>query len=109
MNGDRPEQRIGGAHELRLRIGVLELGESLADDDLGAPDDAADRLVEEEIADEILRQPMAAIDLDAGGRGEVIERAVRHADAVHAALHVGDAAGRGPRHLEVGLEVVGAR
>ena len=76
------------------------------DDHLGAADDAPDRLVEEQIADEILRQPVARGRSRPRGRGEVIERAVRHAHPVHAALHVGDAAGRRPGHLEVRLEVV---
>ena len=107
VNRDRAEQRIGGPHELRLRVCVLQLGEPLADDHLGAADDAPDRLVEEEIAGEVLRQPVAAVDLDPGGRGEVIEGSVRHADPVHAALLVGDAARSRPWHLEVGLEVVG--
>ena len=36
----------------------------------------------------------------------MVQRAIRHAHAPHAALHVGDAARRRPGHLEVGLEVV---
>ena len=87
-------------------IGVAQLRQAIGDDDLGAPDDPADRLGEEEIADHVVRQAMAAIDLDARGRRKVVQRAIGHADAAHAALHVGDAARRRVGHLEVRLEVV---
>jgi hypothetical protein len=62
---------------------------------------------EQQIADQIRRQAIAPVDLGTGRRGEMIQRGVRQADAVHAALHVGDASRRGPGHLEVRLEVVG--
>ena len=62
--------------------------------------------LKKQVADEICRQAIAAVDFGAGGGGEVIQGAVGQPHPPHAALHVGDAARCGPRHLEVGLEVV---
>ena len=107
VNAHWSEERIGRSNELRFRVGVPKLRQSVGHHDFGAAHDSSHRLVEEEIADQIRRKTIAAIDLDARRRGEVIERAVGQPDATHAALHVGDAARCRPRHLKVGLEVVG--
>ena len=53
----------------------------------------------------ILRVAVGADNLGAGGRGEMVERAERLADAPHAALHVGDARRR-PDDVEARLEAV---
>ena len=74
-----------------------------------AADDAADRFAVEIVADEILRQPMAAVDVVAGAAGDALQRSVRHARGVHAALHVGDANRRAPGNAEVRLELRRAR
>ena len=104
---DRAEQRIGAGDELRSGIGVLEPRQALADRDLGAPHEAADGLGEEQVAAQVVGQAVAAEDVLAAGRGEVVEDADRHADAAHAALRVGVAAHVGrPHDAEVVLELV---
>ena len=105
-DADRTEEGIGGADELGLGVGVSKLREAVSRDDFRAADDPRDGLVEEQIADEIPGKSIAAIDLDTGCGREVIERAVRQPDAVHAALHVRDSPRGRIWNLEVGLEVV---
>ena len=104
---DGTEQRIGAGDELRSGIGVLEPRQALADRDLGAPHQPADRLGEEQVAAQIVGQAVAAEDVLAAGRGEVVEDADRHADAAHAALRVGVTAHVGrPHDAEVVVELV---
>ena len=77
----RTEQRIERADELGARVDVLQLREPLGLDRPQSPDDAGDDFAVEVVADQILRQPIAAIDLVAGGGGGVDQRAVGHARA----------------------------
>ena len=102
-------RRIGRSDELGAGIRVLQLRHAVGDDDLRPADNAADRLVKEKVADHVLRQPIAAINLHPGGRGEMIQRSIRHADAIHAAhLHVGDEHGRAVGDPKPGSKLSGA-
>ena len=65
-----------------------------------------DRLAEEEIAVQLLRQPVAAIDLGAARRGEMIERLVLRPDAAEPALEIG-LADRGEDLLVAGVALRG--
>ena len=89
------------------RIDVLELGQPFALDRAEAADDARDDLAVEVVADQVLRQAIAAIDVVAGRTGGARQRAVGHAHRVHAALHVGDQHRRAPGDVEIGLELFG--
>ena len=70
-------------------------------------DDAGDDLAVEVVADQILGQAIAAVDVVAGRTRGARERAVGHAHGVHAALHVGDQHRRAPGDVQIGLELFG--
>jgi hypothetical protein len=74
-------------------------------DDLGAADEAADRVGEEQVPIQIGRIAIAADDLGPGGGREVAQAAGGHAHARQSALHVADAGGR-VRDLETGLPLI---
>ena len=105
LDVDRAEERIRSEDEFGARIGVLQLGDTLGLDDLGAAHEASDRLGEEEVALEVFGQRGAAEDIRTGRRGEMVQRAERDAGAAHAALLVVDT-DDGPRDLEVGLHAL---
>ena len=88
LDVDRPEQRIGAQDELRSGIDVAQLRQPFVLDDAGAANEAADRLADQQIALQVRRHPVRADDVGAGGGGEMIQAADRHADANHAALRV---------------------
>ena len=103
---DRPEERVAAQDELRSRVGVAQLRQPLGLHDLGAADQPADRLGEQQVSDEILRDAMAADDVRSSGCGRVVHRADRAPHAEHAALHVRQAGDR--KHVvEVRLVLVG--
>ena len=104
---DGTEQRVERLDELVVRIRVVQVGEAFLLVRTDAADDAADRLAVQIIADEILRQAVAPIDVVAGAAGDAFERAIGHARGVQAALHVGNAYRCAPGNPEVRLELVG--
>ena len=105
----RPKERIERADEFRSRIDVPQLRQSFGLDGPQAPDDPCDLLAVEVVAVEILGQPIAAIDLVAGRRGGVDQRAIRHPGAGQPGLDVTDADRRAPDEFETGLELVRRR
>ncbi len=71
--------------------------------------DAGDDLAVEVVANQVLGQPVAAVDLVAGRSGGVDERAVGHASARQARLDVADQDRRAPDDIQVRLELIGRR
>ena len=103
---DGPEERIERLDELVVRIRVVQEGQAVLLLGVDAPDDAPDRLAIEVLTDEILRQPVAAVDVVARAAGDALQRSVRHAGRVQPALHVRDAHRRAPGNAEVRFELV---
>jgi hypothetical protein len=96
---------IGRSDELRalLLIDLTERGETLGVDRPDAADDARDRLAIEIVALQILRHPVRAHDVVAGGARHAAERQLARPDRTGARLIVPDA-GDPIRHFESRLE-----
>ena len=87
----RAEVRVGRADELAAGIGVAQVGDAIAHFDLGATDESADGLGEEEVAFEFLGEAIAAEETFAAGGGEVVEGIVLRTKPFLSALDVGNA------------------
>ncbi len=83
-------RKLGSVERMNSRpLGFVEIsqdGEAFALFDFGAADEAADGLCEKQVALQIGGQAVAAKNVGSAGPGEVIERLVRGAHAVEAAL-----------------------
>ena len=99
------EQVIGRSDELRtlVLIDLTERGETFGVDRPDAADDARDRLAVEIVALQIVRHPVRAHDVVAGGARHAAERQLARPDRTGARLIVPDA-GDAPRHFESRLE-----
>ena len=67
------EVRIAGADELRLGVGIADAGDAVFVRHLGATDESADGLGDEDVATEVGWQAVAAHDFLAARGGEVIQ------------------------------------
>ena len=90
-------------------IDVLQLRQPIGLDRPEPADDAGDDLAVQVVANQILRQPIAAIDLVAGRGRRVDQRAVGQASARDSRLDVADEDRRTPHDVQIGLELIGRR